>query len=68
MRYAGSVEEIVFRNEQNNYSVIGIDCDGELYTAVGNMPELNVGQMVEIEGELVNNSRFGEQIQVRELH
>ena len=68
MRYAGSVEEIVFRNEQNNYSVIGLDCGGELYTAVGCMPELNVGQMVEIEGELVNNTRFGEQIQVRELH
>lgn len=67
MRYAGSVEDIIFRNEQNNYSVVGLDCGGVLYTAVGIMPDLSVGQMVEIEGELVNNSRFGEQIQVQSI-
>ena len=67
MRYAGSVEEIVFRNEQNGYTVVGLDCAGEYFTAVGTMPELNIGQMVEIEGELVNNARFGEQIQVQSI-
>ena len=59
MRIEGSVEEIIFRNEQNGYTVAIIDFRGTFVTAVGKMVEINVGENVALEGEYVNNSKYG---------
>jgi len=34
----GAVDRIIFRNEQNGYSVIELSVENELVTAVGMMP------------------------------
>lgn len=61
MRIEGSVEEIIFRNEQNGYTVAIIDFRGTFVTAVGKMVEINIGENVALEGEYVNNSKYGYQ-------
>lgn len=47
----GSVENIIFRNEENGYSVAELDVDGQPVTCVGNFPVLLEGQSLEVEGE-----------------
>ncbi len=64
-RLEGDVEEIIFRNNENGYTVLEIDCDGELYTAVGIMPLVSVGETLSLLGEFVNHSSYGQQFSVK---
>ncbi len=57
----GSVEDIVYRNEQNGYSVLLLCCDGELVTAVGKMTEVSVGDELRLIGGMKVNLNYGEQ-------
>lgn len=61
MELKGSVENIVFRNEENGWTVAKISEGGHLYTVVGKLLQCNVGQYLVLEGQFVTNSRFGQQ-------
>lgn len=61
---SGSVDRIVFRNEQNGYSVIELSVDGALVTAVGMMPYISVGEDVKLLGVFKSHPTFGEQFSV----
>ena len=34
----GTVADIVYRNEENGYTVLDLDCEGNLVICVGNIP------------------------------
>jgi exodeoxyribonuclease V alpha subunit len=59
----GIVERVTFINEENGFSVIKISSKGysELVTVVGNMAWINVGSVVILSGQWVNDSRYGNQ-------
>jgi len=61
MIVSGSIEEIIFRNEQNGYTVMIVDFKGTAVTAVGKMVATNIGENVSLEGEFVNNNKYGYQ-------
>ena len=61
MVISGSVEDIIFRNEDNGYSVINIDYNHTLLTCVGRAVSVNIGEEVELTGEFVENAKFGKQ-------
>lgn len=67
MKITGTVENIVFRNADNGYSVVNLSCDKKRVTAVGNFPELYEGQTVELTGDYVVNKKFGEQFKADEI-
>ena len=67
MKFSGTVESVIFQNIENGYSVIDVSVDGFLYTAVGNMPPMSEGENVEIDGEIKENPKYGEQIAVRSV-
>ena len=60
----GAVERIVFRNEQNGYSVIEISVDNEVLTAVGTMPYISAGENVRLLGNFKSHPTFGDQFVV----
>lgn len=60
----GLVEDIIFRNEENGYTVINFDADGNLVVAVGIFPFINIGETLELKGEYKYNPKFGEQFVV----
>ena len=60
----GVISEIIFRNGDNNYTVMAVDCKGEMITAVGKIPLVNEGENVELTGEFVAHSKYGEQFSV----
>ena len=49
MIVSGKIESIVFRNEENGYSVVKISAHGEVLTCVGKFPNINVGERLELE-------------------
>ncbi len=59
---SGSVEDVIFYNPENGYSVLAINCQDDMVTVVGTFPELAVGEEVEVTGELIHHARFGEQL------
>lgn len=60
----GYVEHIVFRNEDNGYTVFNLtNPDGEL-TCVGTFPYISEGEMMEVSGEYTNHTVYGTQLQV----
>ena len=60
----GSVDRIVFRNDQNGYSVIEISVDNEVLTAVGIMPYISVSENVRLLGNFKSHPTFGDQFEV----
>ena len=64
MKIVGNVENTVFRNIENGYSVINLSYNNKRLTVVGTLPEVYEGQTLELEGNFVVNKKFGEQFQV----
>lgn len=60
----GVVENIVFTNEDNGYTVCECSCGGELVTLVGIMPYLNEGESIKAQGVWQVHSTFGRQLKV----
>lgn len=60
----GYVEKIKYRNEENGYSILSINADGEEFVLVGTFPYINEGDFVEASGRMVEHPIYGEQIQV----
>lgn len=60
----GIVEEIVYRNSDNNYTVFVIDHNDEYLTCVGKVPIISEGEMVELVGEFTKHSKYGEQFAI----
>ena len=60
----GYVEHIVYRNEDNGYTVFRLtNDDGEL-TCVGTFPYIGEGEMLEVSGEYTTHNVYGMQLQV----
>ncbi len=58
----GTVSAVLFRNEENGYTVLRLDCGerGEI-TAVGCMPGAAPGEALELEGSWGRHPSYGEQ-------
>ncbi|MBR4124117.1 MAG: ATP-dependent RecD-like DNA helicase [Clostridia bacterium] len=67
MFISGKIQSVVYRNEDNNYSVVKISSGGEVLTCVGKFPSANVGERVEIDGTITKNEKYGEQISVNTI-
>lgn len=67
MKITGSVEEIVYRNEANGYSVVVLDCNCEIITCVGKFPSLIEGQIVEATGNFIKDRKYGEQFKTEKV-
>ena len=65
----GTVERIVFRNEENGYVVARISSnnhDEDLTTIVGNIASINIGENYELKGEWTNNQKYGRQFSFKD--
>jgi exodeoxyribonuclease V alpha subunit len=70
-RLEGSVESIVFRNEDNHYTVARFrpNDSGRLFrddltTIVGVLPGVHVGELLSVEGEWEKDPKYGRQLHV----
>ena len=61
--FEGLVDEIVFRNEENGWTVMSLKPDkGHAFTVVGVLPFLCAGESVRVEGEWVEHRDYGRQL------
>jgi len=56
------VENIIFRNDENGYSVVSLEQSKD--TAVGYFPYISAGQECDFDGEYINSAKYGKQFKV----
>ncbi len=57
----GVVEDVIYENSANGYTVCDISSQGQLVTLTGYMPGLSEGERILAEGEWKNHLEYGEQ-------
>lgn len=60
----GYVDHIVFRNDENGYTVFNLENDDGELTCVGSFNFINEGELLELQGDYVNHSVYGNQFKV----
>lgn len=60
----GVVEDIIYSNGENGYTVCTINCGGEPITLVGIMPYIGEGETIRVQGDWQVHSTFGRQFRV----
>jgi exodeoxyribonuclease V alpha subunit len=60
----GLVEDIVFRNEQNGFTVLSVKAGRERFSAVGALAFIATGERVILEGEWVDHPEYGRQMKI----
>lgn len=57
----GTVENVLFKNENNGYIVLDLDAGGELITVVGELGDIEEGEGLILEGSYIAHPKFGNQ-------
>ena len=60
----GFVDGVIYRNEENGYSVLDMRSEDELFTAVGTMACVDPGEELLLSGSWVQHPNFGRQFKV----
>ena len=60
----GTIEDIVFQNEENGYIIAHLNDNKEKITVVGIVPYISEGQNLKLTGEWVNHPQFGKQFKI----
>lgn len=64
MTLSGIIEKVIYKNDENGYTVALLETpDGEI-TVVGLLPLIAEGEQIEVEGEYKQNPKHGQQFEV----
>ena len=64
MEIKGEVQDIIYQNEVNSYTIAVFDTDEEETTIVGYLPFVQKGDMLKLEGMFVEHKDYGRQFKV----
>lgn len=64
----GVIENIIFHNADNSYTVAVLKTEDGSITIVGSIPFANIGMIVSAEGEIVYHDTYGEQFLIEKLN
>jgi len=57
----GYIERIIFRNDENGYTVLSLHVDEEEVTCVGNFPFISEGEFIQASGSYTDHPVYGQQ-------
>ena len=60
----GDIEEIIFHNEDNGYTVAILETEDDIITIVGNIPLIREGESLKVSGSKLLHPTYGEQLKV----
>ncbi len=66
-RIEGIIEDIVYRNEENGYTVLTVVAAGKEVTVVGLMFGVTIGEHIMAEGEYISHNIYGQQLKVSHI-
>lgn len=66
-RLEGYVDHIIYRNQDNGYTVMNVVSDGEEITCVGTLHYIGEGELFEASGHYTEHATYGRQFQIEGL-
>ena len=67
MKLTGKVSQIIYKNDNNGYTVLLLKTEGEYLTCVGETGSVEVGDEFELEGDMTYHKSYGEQFKFTSL-
>lgn len=64
MEIQGQIEEIIYQNEVNGYTVAELKAEEDLIITVGYLPFINKGDTLKLIGKYVTHQDYGEQFKI----
>lgn len=64
MEIRGQIEDIIYTNEVNGYTVCTVSVNDEIITAVGYLPFINSGDVVLLYGNFITHNIYGKQFKI----
>ena len=64
MNIIGNIENIIFRNENNGYTVLLVNTGETVFTLVGNITQINAGERIEADVSEFDHPQFGKQYRI----
>lgn len=58
---SGTVEEVIYKNTDNGYIVLNMDCDGTLVPVVGTLGDIVEGEKLTLKGNYIASPKYGRQ-------
>lgn len=62
----GKIVDVIYENEDNNFKIAVVECEGHDITVTGVMPEFEIGEFMKFSGKFVNHNIYGEQFSATE--
>lgn len=67
MEIKGSVKSVIFHNPENGFSVLEMETEGGVITAVGCAPEVSEGECLAMEGKWSSSLKYGDRFEISEV-
>ena len=64
MELKGEIVDIIYQNEVNSYTIANLETLEEVFTVVGYLPFISVGDNLKLEGKFVTHQEYGRQFKV----
>ena len=64
MELIGEIQDIIYRNEINSYTIAEFETEEESTVVVGYLPFVNTGDNIKVEGKFVEHREYGRQFKV----
>lgn len=64
MKLKGEIVDIIYKNEINSYTIANLETETEVFTVVGYLPFVNVGDNLKLEGKFVTHQEYGRQFKI----
>lgn len=64
MELTGEIVDIIYQNEVNSYTIANLETEAEVFTVVGYLPFVHVGDSVKLQGKFVTHQEYGRQFKI----
>ena len=64
MELKGEIVDVIYKNEVNSYVVANLETEIEVFTVVGYLPFINVGDNLKLEGKFITHQEYGRQFKI----
>lgn len=64
MELIGEIVDIIYQNEVNSYTIANLETETEVFTVVGYLPFVNIGDNLKLFGKFVTHQEYGRQFKI----
>ena len=64
MDLEGQITEMIYRNEVNSYTIANLETQSEVFTIVGYLPFVTIGDTLKLTGKFVTHQDYGRQFRI----